>query len=300
MGEPLRVAVFADIHSNFAALQACLEDSKTLGAAEYVVLGDIVSDWHQPNECVDLIRDLTPLVIKGNREQYMTDAAVYMDLWEIYHQFASLLWTYRTLTPENLTYLTSLPPVLHIQGNGISIRAVHGSPRRSNELMRREDGEGAVIRALSEIEEDVLLFAHTHEQWQYDFDGKTAINPGSVGSHFNYAHGAEYALLEFGEDGLKVTFRQVPYDMDQNFRNATKTELYEKAYPWISVIYSAAKNGCDELRRFLADIEEVRKQNEFSQGGPIPNDIYDQVFDELYAPYITKLITGQDEFPSLG
>ncbi|MBR5280767.1 MAG: metallophosphoesterase family protein [Clostridia bacterium] len=291
MSEILRVAVFADIHSNYAALKACIDDSKALGAVEYIVLGDIVSDWHQPNECVDAVRALTPLVIKGNREQYMKDAAIYMDLWEIYHQFASLLWTYNTLTPENLNYLIQLPPVLSIKGGGLSIKAVHGSPRRSNELMRKEDGEGALIRALSEIQEDILLFAHTHEQWQFDFDGKTAINPGSVGSHFNYAHGAEYALLEISEDGLEVIFRQVPYDIDKNFREATQTGLYTCATPWISVIYSAAKNGCDELRRFLMDIEEVRKQNEFSQGGPIPNDIYDQVFDELYAPYITKMIT---------
>lgn len=294
MSETLRVAVLADIHSNYAALQACIEDGKALGATEYIVLGDIVSDWHKPNECVDAVRALTPLVIKGNREQYMKDAAIYMDLWEIYHQFASLQWTYNTLTPENLDYLIKLPPVLRIQGGALSIRAVHGSPRRSNELMRREDGEGAVIRALSEIEEDILLFAHTHEQWQYNFEGKTAINPGSVGSHFNYAHGAEYALLEITDGHVDVTFRQIPYDIDQNFRDATRTELYEKAYPWISVIYSAAKNGCDELRRFLSDIEEARKQNEFSQGGPIPNDIYDQVYGELYAPYITKLITERD------
>ena len=293
MQETLRVAVLADIHSNYAALQACIDDSRTLGVTEYIVLGDIVSDWHQPNECVEAVRALTPLVIQGNREQYMKDAAIYMDLWEIYHQFASLRWTYNTLTQENLDYLVNLSPVLSIKGDGVSIKAVHGSPRRSNELMRREDGEGALIRALNEIEEDILLFAHTHEQWQFDFEGKTAINPGSVGSHFNYAHGAEYAIVEITETAVNTIFRQVPYDVDKNFREATQTDLYTCAAPWVSVIYSAARNGCDELRRFLTDIEEVRKQNEFSQGGPIPNDIYDQVYDELYAPYITKMITEQ-------
>lgn len=293
MQETLRVAVLADIHSNYAALQACINDSRTLGVTEYIVLGDIVSDWHQPNECVEAVRALTPLVIQGNREQYMKDAAIYMDLWEIYHQFASLRWTYNTLTQENLDYLVNLSPVLSIKGGGVSIKAVHGSPRRSNELMRREDGEGALIRALNEIEEDILLFAHTHEQWQFDFEGKTAINPGSVGSHFNYAHGAEYAIVGITETSVNAIFRQVPYDVDKNFREATQTDLYTCAAPWVSVIYSAARNGCDELRRFLTDIEEVRKQNEFSQGGPIPNDIYDQVYDELYAPYITKMITEQ-------
>lgn len=292
MDSTVRVAVLADIHSNYAALEACIADSKTLGAQEYIVLGDLVSDWHKPNECVHAIRELTPLVIKGNREQYMKDASVYMDLWEIYDQFASLLWTYQTLTPENLEYLTALPSVLTIEGRNVKIRAVHGSPFRINERMSRADGEGQVVRALGVIEEDILLFAHSHEQWKYEFEGKLAVNPGSVGSHTNEEQKAEYALLEITSHHVHVTFRKVTYDVDNNFRDAMKTELYNKAYPWVSIIYSAMKNGRDELGQFLKDIEEERKKNEFSMGGPIPNDIYYKVFDELYAKGITDMFTG--------
>ncbi len=292
MDATVRVAIFADIHSNYTALEACIADSKTLGAQEYIVLGDIVSDWHYPNECVDAIRNLTPFVIKGNREQYFKDAMVYMDLWEIYDQFASLLWTYNTLTPENLQYLTELPSVLKLCGKDAKIRAVHGSPFRSNELMRKEDGEGQLIRALEAIDEDILLFAHTHEQWKYEFEGKLAVNPGSVGCHFGSEGKAEYALLEITAQDVIVTLRQVAYDVDGNFRNMMKTDLYSKACPWISVIYAAMKNGRDELRHFLDDIEDERKKDPFSLGGPIPNDIYYKVFDELYAPRITEMITG--------
>ncbi len=292
MDSTVRVAVLADIHSNYAALEACIADSTTLGAQEYIVLGDLISDWHQPNECVHAIRELTPLVIKGNREQYMKDASVYMDLWEIYDQFASLLWTYQSLTPENLEYITALPSVLSIEGRNVKIRAVHGSPFRINERMGRADGEGQVVRALSAIKEDILLFSHSHEQWKYEFEGKLAVNPGAVGSHTNEEQKAEYALLEIASHHVHVTFRKVAYDVDNNFREAMKTELYNKAYPWISIIYSAMKNGRDELGQFLKDIEEERKKNEFSMGGPIPNDIYYKVFDELYAKGITDMFTG--------
>lgn len=292
MDTTVRVAILADIHSNHAALEACIADSKTLGAQEYIVLGDIVSDWHCPNECVEAVRKLTPFVIKGNREQYFEDAMVYMDLWEIYDQFASLLWTYNTLTPENLQYLTELPSVLKLCGKDAKIRAVHGSPFRSNELMRQEDGEGQIVRALEAIDEDILLFAHTHEQWKYEFEGKLAINPGSVGCHCNKESAAEYAFLEITEQDTIVTFRKVPYDVDKNFREMMMTNLYQKAYPWVSILYSAMKNGRDELRRFLDDIDTERKKDPFSMGGPIPNDIYYKVFDELYAPQITDMITG--------
>ncbi|MBO7408184.1 MAG: metallophosphoesterase family protein, partial [Clostridia bacterium] len=59
----MKIAVISDIHSNLAALNACLEDSRASGAEKYIVLGDIVSDWHKPNECLSTVRDLTDLVI---------------------------------------------------------------------------------------------------------------------------------------------------------------------------------------------------------------------------------------------
>ena len=80
----LRITVISDIHSNLAALEACIDDGKMLGADRYIVLGDIVSDWHKPNECLNIVRDLTDLVIAGNREQYMKNAPEMLDYWILY------------------------------------------------------------------------------------------------------------------------------------------------------------------------------------------------------------------------
>ena len=73
MSKVVKVAVFADIHSNRKALEACIKDAKMLGATEFIVAGDIVGDWHEPNEAINLIKELTPLAIKGNFEQSLCE-----------------------------------------------------------------------------------------------------------------------------------------------------------------------------------------------------------------------------------
>lgn len=281
----LKIAVISDIHSNLAALEACLNDSRMLGAERYVILGDIVSDWHKPNECLNIIRDLTPLVIAGNRERYMKEAPELLDYWIIYDQFASLLWTYRQLTSKNLMYVRKLPRCLTIATDNYTIRAVHGSPFSQTELCYKSSGLAPVGDWLSAIDEDILLCAHSHEQWKWEKNGKIAVNPGSCGSHFNKRQCAEYAVVELS-DTVNVQLRQVKYNVSANFQSLMRSDLYEKAYDWTLINYLGMVKGENELKNFLDACEEERKKNEFAGSGPIPNDIYNRVFEEKFSEKI--------------
>ncbi len=280
-----RIAVIADIHSNLAALNAVIEDSRRAGAERYVVLGDIVSDWHCPNECLDIVRNLTDCVIAGNREQYMKDAPEMLDYWILYDQYASLLWTYRQLSSKNLMYIRRLPQCIIMAGDDHTIRAVHGSPFSQTELCYKSSGLTPVNEWLGEIDEDVLLCAHSHEQWKWEKNGKIAVNPGSCGSHFNKRQSAEYAIVDVG-DGVRAELRQVRYNVDANFQSLMQTDLYEKAYDWVLVNYLGMVKGENELRNFINACEEARDKNEFAGSGPIPNDIYAKVFETGFSEKI--------------
>lgn len=281
----LRIAVISDIHSNLAALEACIDDSKMLGADRYVVLGDIVSDWHKPNECLNIVRDLTELVIAGNREQYMKNAPEMLDYWILYDQFASLLWTYRQLTSKNLMYIRKLPQCLTIATDKYRIKAVHGSPFSQTELCYKSAGLSPVGEWLEAIDEDILLCGHSHEQWKWEKNGKIAVNPGSCGSHFNKRHCAEYAVIELG-DMVNVQLRQVKYNIEANFHALMQSDLYEKAYDWTLINYLGMVRGENELKEFLDICEEERKKDPFAGSGPIPNDIYNKVFEERFSEKI--------------
>ena len=281
----MKIAVISDIHSNLAALEACLEDSRAQGVDKYVVLGDIVSDWHKPNECLGVVRDLTDLVIAGNREQYMKSAPEMLDYWILYDQFSSLLWTYRQLTARNLMYIRRLPQCMVIAGDKYSIRAVHGSPFSATELLYKSSGLTPVSDWLDAIDEDILLCGHSHEQWKWEHNGKLAVNPGSCGSHFNKRRCAEYAILDIG-DTVSVDLRLVKYNIEQNFRSLMQSELYEKAYDWVLINYLGMVKGENELKHFLDAIEQERSRSELAGSGPIPNDIYNKVFTEQFSEKI--------------
>ena len=285
-----KLAVISDIHSNLAALNAVLDDSVSLGVNEYIVLGDIISDWHCPNECIDKVRSLTDLVICGNREQYMKDAPGMLDYWIRYDQFASLLWTYRQITAKNLMYLRRLPKVLSFSDDNHSIRAVHASPFAQNEIVYKKDGLTPVSDWLDAIDEDILLCGHSHEQWKWEKNGKLAVNPGSCGSHFNKRCGAEYAIIELGDRSTEVQFRQVKYNVENNFRSLMRTELYEKAYDWTLVNYLAMVEGENELANFLDALREECSKSELSVSGPVPNDIYSRVFEEQFSDKIREYL----------
>ena len=292
--DSIRVAVFSDIHSNYAALEACLKDCKIFGVDEYIVAGDLISDWHQPKETLGAIRALTKLVIKGNREQYFCEYEKNRNLWHIYDQYASLLWTYQQLDHAERAYIAALPEALVITAGKKQIRVVHGSVFRMNELVYQKNGAKRLSQSLNAIHEDILLFGHSHEQWKFKYQNKLAINPGSVGVHFNKQQCAEYCILELKGSSIEVIFRLVAYDLDEAFLNMMKSELYSMAYVWVLVNYLGMTKGFPSISEFLRDIKEERLRSDITANGTIPNDIWHSVFERKYAPMVISDIIKID------
>ena len=53
----MKLALFADIHSNLEALTACLEHAARLGAERHAFLGDLVGYGADPVAVLDLIAE---------------------------------------------------------------------------------------------------------------------------------------------------------------------------------------------------------------------------------------------------
>ena len=63
----MRILVISDIHANQDALKTVLNDAKTFDGVW--CLGDIVGYGPEPNECIEIIRNLPELkCIKGNHD----------------------------------------------------------------------------------------------------------------------------------------------------------------------------------------------------------------------------------------
>ena len=60
----MKLALFADIHSNLEALNACLAHARTMGASRFAFLGDLVGYGADPVAVLELV------------EQHATEGAV--------------------------------------------------------------------------------------------------------------------------------------------------------------------------------------------------------------------------------
>ena len=68
----MKIAVLADIHGNYIALQACLEHAKEQGVEKFIFLGDYIGECGNPQKTMDIIyevREKYPCYfVKGNKE----------------------------------------------------------------------------------------------------------------------------------------------------------------------------------------------------------------------------------------
>ncbi|MFQ5474523.1 MAG: metallophosphoesterase family protein, partial [Candidatus Nanoarchaeia archaeon] len=118
----MKLAILSDIHSNLEALDAVLADLKKKGIKHIIVAGDIVGYGPNPNECISRLRKLGALCVRGDHD----DQVIKMDDIDWFNDFAkvALIWTRKTLTESNKTWLSKLPLIRKI-GN---MFVVHGSP----------------------------------------------------------------------------------------------------------------------------------------------------------------------------
>ena len=118
----MRILIISDIHANLTALQTVLKAAGKFDATW--CLGDLIGYGPDPNECVEVVRQLPNLTcILGNHDA----AAINVIDTNSFNLDArtSIEWTQNRLTKESSTFLESLPQKVEIR----DVTLVHGSPR---------------------------------------------------------------------------------------------------------------------------------------------------------------------------
>ena len=64
----MRYGIFSDIHANLESFTAVIGAYKKEGIDKYLCLGDIVGYAANPNECIELTRQLTDIIVAGNHD----------------------------------------------------------------------------------------------------------------------------------------------------------------------------------------------------------------------------------------
>ncbi len=221
----MRVAVFADIHSNQEALEAFIADASLRSVDRYMCLGDIVGYGANPNECIALIRSLPRInVILGNH-----DAAA---LWSASpysmnkDATAAILWTMDQLTQNNAGFLKNLRPTLKM-GNMLFSHANPYNPLAWRYVVERK----YAVRSFSGTREKLLFVGHSHEPLVITRDNyfkisfrtpeenevahvdavkRQIINCGSIGQPRDRNPKASYLIYD--TRGEELEFYRLTYD----------------------------------------------------------------------------------------
>lgn len=222
----MRFAGLADIHGNVWALQAVLADMAALGVSQAVNLGDFFSGPLEAGQTADLLMHHDFPSIRGNHDRYLLEQSP--DAMGPSDKVA-----HGQLSADHMDWLRSLPVTRTVFDD---VFLCHGTPTRDDQYwLDRVTPEGVVRQASrAELEREaqgvdasLILCAHTHIPRIVGLeDGRTVVNPGSVGCpgyddtapvyHIvqTGTPNASYAILEKDPTGWSVTFRSVPYRRD--------------------------------------------------------------------------------------
>lgn len=223
MASSAAFATFSDIHSNFQALEAMLDDMRAVGISRTICLGDIVGYAAQPRECLEIVRTMECPVLKGNHDSAIVNQQDFASMRNLAR--AGLEFSRKELSAFHRSYLNDLPLTLTVGG----CQFIHASlyqPEYWIYLNRYED-----MREHFAVQTESICFCgHTHVQgaWQLKEndqlvalggegrvqlprEGKILINAGSVGQPRDKRPEACYALFEPEE--RVVEFRRLPYDI---------------------------------------------------------------------------------------
>jgi len=228
----MHILVLSDIHSNLAALEAVLADA---GEVDQVwCLGDVVGYGPDPNECVERIRQLSPLCVAGNHDWGVL-GKLDLDDFNAYARQACL-WNREQLTDENREYLESLSERL-VEGD---FTLVHGSPRAPIwEYIMSLDVAALNFAA---FETHYCFVGHTHVPIIFVEQGSSCkalrlpearrvqlgperliIHPAGVGQPRDGDPRASYVILD--DEALVIEHHRVQYPIEVTQRKMEKAGL---------------------------------------------------------------------------
>ena len=279
----MKYAIISDIHGNMPALQLVLEDAMQNGTDAYLFAGDYCINAPWFNEVVSCMRSLpNARFICGNEERYLhlpdgDDA-----------QFAVSRWVGRTIAPEHVTWLDSLPERLDWNFEGTDFHMAHDSrcligdaewrdfspvllSKRYPDTVFHEVFLSDIRKNLAENEDfqkklkalpaGIYLFGHSHIQWHAQFGDHLFINPGSCGLPLECGEfGAPYTLLTVENARWTVEERRIGYDREALIESIRRSEQYRAARIWCEIIFSEWRACREHVIYVLDHIEQYARQ----------------------------------------
>ena len=238
---PMVFGIFSDVHSNIEALRAVTARYEALDHPpdRYVCLGDVVGYGANPNECCEIVRDLTEFTILGNH-----DAAVCGRMnYAFYYDAArnALDWHAAQLEPHHHDWLKTLPYRHDLDDLDLSF--CHGSPVNLEDFEYVFNVHQAtnLLKSWDELRW-VTFIGHSHLTKAFELDKALGTARELVGPQLRFSRGKKYIVTVgsvgqprdndnracfglFDHDEATFTYNRVEYDILEAARKIFESDL---------------------------------------------------------------------------
>lgn len=226
----MKIAVFADVHSNLYSLEAVLKDIESKGIDRIYCVGDLVGYGPRPNEVIELIRSQKIPTVMGNYDDAIGNMRLicgcdYKDEESLRLGEKSISWTRDNTSAESKAWLSGLPAEIRETISGHRILFVHGSSKALNEYLYENTPEEYLNQLLKENEVDVLICGHTHLPYVKRIESGLVINAGSAGKPKHGNPNATYVVIDFTDGTLCPDIIEIEYNYEDTAAEIEKFGL---------------------------------------------------------------------------
>lgn len=226
----MRLAILADIHGNYRALEAVLADIDQQGAEEIISIGDNIGYGPEPEEVVQTLIAKKINSVMGNHELGLISNSYFNRLNPGPQE--SLAISKTLLSESSNAWLRGLPAVVLRYG----ARFVHGCPPQSITTYLFDPSSNRLQRIFSTYPDSLCFAGHTHNLELFSLQGniinklelsdggyqllkggRYIVLTGSVGQprdHLNWH--AKYIIWDVKTNIIDI--RAIPYDVQSTIK----------------------------------------------------------------------------------
>ena len=224
----MRIAVFSDVHGNYQATKAILDDIKKNDFDEIICLGDIIGIGPKPKETLELVLNSNIDIVLGNHDLYYTRGLEIDDEITSENEIKHHHWVHnciKDISKEKLDY----PLSKEIDINGKKILFQHYMLSKDTSI-DPYPFETISIRNMTDIEDycknmkcDYMFIGHEHRAFEVHENNKHIICVGSSGCV--KSNKTFYTIIETLNDDIKITKKEIVFDRE-GFINDIKSYKY--------------------------------------------------------------------------
>jgi len=224
----MRVAVLSDIHGFNLALETVKADIEATGPYDVVIVaGDHCEVGPGPRQVLDILRATGWILLSGNTEDDLVDAA--RDGGGEYAEHYAI----KQLGPERIDALADLPFSHRITPPGGTsaqddLLVVHANPRNLRDQITDEMSDRAVRDQLGDARPGALAFGHYHVCFTRTVDATLRVDVSAAGNPKDGDLRCKYGVLTWDEATRRwsAELRKLDYPLE-----ATRDQILSSDLP---------------------------------------------------------------------